>query len=81
MIFCPNETGLLDNWWMILNIFLQASGLSLNCGKTTLIGINVEEDALHTTACNLGCKVETLPFSYLGIPFGGTIERKSFGTR
>lgn len=71
IIFCPNQEGMLSNWWMVINIFLLDSSLSLNLKKTALIGINVEEEILRSTYSVYGCRVEEFPFSYLGIPLGG----------
>lgn len=49
IIFCPNEPGMIDRWWMFLDIFLKASGLTLNL-RRTLIWLHVEEVLLQTMA-------------------------------
>lgn len=79
-MICPNDHGILENWWMVLDIFLKASELSLNLDKTSLIGIHVAEDILQNMASRLGCKVEKLPVSYLGIPLGEILRRILFGS-
>ncbi|MDV3193947.1 MAG: reverse transcriptase domain-containing protein [Sweet potato little leaf phytoplasma] len=43
IIFCPDEGDLLQNWWDVLHMFMEGSGLSLNKRKTSLIGLNVEQ--------------------------------------
>ena len=42
--------GNLRAWWSIVNLFLLRSGLSLNACKTSLIGINISDDVVVSSA-------------------------------
>ena len=46
--------------------------------KTVLSGINLGNDVLSRMAGKLGCKMEKLPFLYLGLPLGGYPRQKLF---
>lgn len=78
IIFYPNDDIMLENWWAVVKIFLLASGLYLILTKTSFIGINMEEKVLMAKAYAMGCRMEKLPFSNLGIPLGGNFRIKSF---
>jgi hypothetical protein len=56
----------------ILQAFSSSTGLRVNYHKTTLVPINIDTD--HATALTnaFECKVQTLPFAYLGLPLGTT---------
>lgn len=69
-IFCSWCDENLRAWWSIVNLFLLGSGLSLNASKTSLIGINLSDDKVASSASAflLGCKSDKLPFIYSGSP-------------
>ncbi|KAH1040657.1 hypothetical protein J1N35_042400 [Gossypium stocksii] len=46
------------------------SGLSINFLKSCKVGFGVEEEFLFRIAAICKCKIEFLPFNYLGIPLG-----------
>ena len=52
----------------------------VNWDKSVLCDINLEEDVV-TTAVSLKCKVEHLPFIYLGLPLGSYPKKLLFGNR
>lgn len=52
----------------ILIAFAKLSGLKINFSKSELIPLNIEESFGVFLANILGCKVITLPITYLGIP-------------
>lgn len=55
----------------ILKIFSMVSGLKINMGKSTFLGINLDEDFIFYLAANMGCSVGSWPIKYLGLPLGG----------
>ncbi|GKV46692.1 hypothetical protein SLEP1_g53669 [Rubroshorea leprosula] len=55
----------------ILRWFKIISGLKINFSKSTLYGINIEENWLNMAASTLNSKCGQLPFLYLGLPVGG----------
>jgi hypothetical protein len=56
----------------ILQIFSSSTSLKVNYHKTTLVPINIDYDHSTALANTFECKVETLPFAYLGLPLGTT---------
>lgn len=69
IILCPANSDFLGRWWDILNLLMAGAGMSLNLAKTSLVGINVDEDFLNQCAANLGCRLEKLPHKLSGISF------------
>lgn len=78
LIFCHNDFEMLRSWWEIMTLVLTSAGLSLNLGKTSLIGINIDDNVVIDWANELQCRPESLPINYLGFPLGGNHHRKSF---
>lgn len=46
------------------------SGLKINFAKSRLIGIDMESEIIEEWAYVIGCKNDSLPNSYLGLPLG-----------
>ena len=68
LFFCDaNETQIL-NIKVIIFCFEAVSGLRINFFKSETIGVRVNENRLAMLADIFGCKVGSLPFSYLGLP-------------
>lgn len=68
IIFCVAEKEQVKNAVAILRCFEAISGLKVNLGKSELIGVAVEESFLQYLARIMGCRVGSLPTSYLGLP-------------
>ena len=77
VIFCPPNIDYLLNIKKTLITFQLASGLKVNFHKSSIHGIHVQESWLHEAAQSLLCKVGGFPFTYLGLPIGGTSSRIS----
>lgn len=56
----------------------MVSGLRINIRKSTVIGINVDEDILKGLAEEIGCSTRRLPLIYRGLPVGGNPRLKQF---
>ncbi|XP_026438246.1 uncharacterized protein LOC113336785 [Papaver somniferum] len=69
IFFFDNKKEELHNIFYALHYFEFITGLKVNTSKTRLIGIGYAPD-LSTWAVELGCAIDTLPFLYLGMPFG-----------
>jgi hypothetical protein len=54
----------------MLHTFSSSTGLNVNYHKTTLVPINTDSCYAYLLANAFGCKVESLPFTYLGLPLG-----------
>ncbi|RHN49937.1 putative RNA-directed DNA polymerase [Medicago truncatula] len=58
--------------------FESLSGLKVTFSKSQLVGVNVERSWLLEAAKVLNCRVDALPFVYLGLPICGNARRLSF---
>ncbi|XP_076934067.1 uncharacterized protein LOC143600194 [Bidens hawaiensis] len=59
----------------LLRIFYLCSGLQINIHKSVLFGLGVRDSEVSSMASLFGCKVGNLPFVYLGIKVGATMNR------
>ncbi|PNX58080.1 ribonuclease H, partial [Trifolium pratense] len=62
----------------LLVLFETMSGLKVNFNKSMLVGVNIPESWLCEASSALCCKVEKIPFIYLGLPIGGDSRRLGF---
>ncbi|KAJ9565551.1 LOW QUALITY PROTEIN: hypothetical protein OSB04_001517 [Centaurea solstitialis] len=69
-----NESN-VRNLMKILNCFHLASGLKINWNKSTLNGTGISTFDLSRTARDIGCKVGSTPFRYLGLPIGENMHK------
>jgi hypothetical protein len=70
----------VDNLWAlkaILRGFEMASGLKVNFWKSCLVGVNVSNEFLAMASDFLNCRIENLPFKYLGLPVGANSRLSS----
>ena len=69
LLFCRADQEQLAHLSWLLMWFESISGLRINLNKSEIISVGsiAEADSL---ALDLGCKVGTLPSSYLGLPLG-----------
>ncbi|KAL4386887.1 hypothetical protein GQ457_09G026990 [Hibiscus cannabinus] len=72
IVFCEASMTKIKNIVRILRGFEIAAGLKLNLSKTSLLGVNVDENALNSWAEAIKCKSEKLPSKYLGLPLGSS---------
>jgi hypothetical protein len=68
----PADVAQLNRLKDILRLFSTSTGLQVNYHKTTIVPINIDTDHAQALAQSFGCKVESLPFTYLGLPLGTT---------
>ncbi|KAL8497179.1 hypothetical protein ACS0TY_020751 [Phlomoides rotata] len=69
-----------ENAWVMrrtLRIMKLLSGLKINLDKCSVMGINIDEGRIQVIAEILGCRVGSLPFSYLGIRVSSNHKRLS----
>jgi len=59
----------------LLESFAQSTGLRVNYNKSCLVPLNLFDNKAHLLAGAFGCKIESLPFTYLGLPLGTTKPR------
>ncbi|XP_050233348.1 uncharacterized protein LOC126681836 [Mercurialis annua] len=68
ILYVPNDIKQLRNLTHILRCFELISGLTINFHKITIMGINISEIELLEDAQVVGCRVESFPIKYLGLP-------------
>ena len=59
----------------LLESFDQSTGLRVNYMKSCLVPLDLSHDKARQLAGVFGCKLETLPFTYLGLSLGTTKPR------
>jgi hypothetical protein len=59
----------------LLESFSQSTGLRVNYRKSCLVPLNLSSERAQQLAGVFGCKLESLPFTYLGLPMGTTKPR------
>jgi hypothetical protein len=72
LMIMPVDLTQLLNLKEILGNFSASTSLHVNYNKTTLVPINIDLAHANSLAATFGCKVESLPFTYLGLPLGTT---------
>jgi hypothetical protein len=68
-----------DQLWHLRGVFIwfqAVSGLKINMGKSELVPIGQVPNVVEL-ANILGCRVSTLPFSYLGLPLGAPYKNQA----
>ena len=59
------------NLTFVLGLFGMITRLLVNFHKSTVIGVYTNDQMIHNEVNFLGCKVESFPFRYLGLPLTG----------
>lgn len=80
IFFCDHCKEEVLGYRAILRCFKLVSGLRINLGKSTLIGVGLESSEVGEWASEVGCGEGKLPFLYLGLPVGGNPRLKKFWT-
>ena len=72
LIIMPAEADQLLHLQNLLETFATSTGLKVNFSKSSLLPINVDDEKATLLAETIGCKVGSMPFTYLGLPVGTT---------
>jgi hypothetical protein len=59
----------------LLESFAQSTGLRVNYAKSCLVPLNLSDEKAGILAGVFGCKIQGMPFTYLGLPMGTTKPR------
>jgi len=76
LIFCGAQDEQIRHLRCIFLCFEAASGLRINLGKSEIVPIGAVED-VEGLAHLLGCRVASLPMTYLGLPLGASYKSVS----
>ena len=72
LLVLPADLGQVLAVKSLLQKFSVSTGLKINYHKSTMVPINVDSAQMEILANGFGCKVESPPFTYLGLPMGTT---------
>jgi hypothetical protein len=59
----------------LLESFAQSTGLRVNYTKSCMVPLNLSDEKARILAGVFGCKIQGMPFTYLGLPMGTTKPR------
>ena len=59
----------------LLQSFSDSTELKINYAKSSMVPLNIIDDHAEMLAQTFGCRLATLPFTYLGLPLGTTKPR------
>ncbi|XP_071688252.1 uncharacterized protein [Rutidosis leptorrhynchoides] len=65
----------LRNLFKLLKCFEKTSGLKVNYLKSILYGVGVGKCEVENLAKSFGCNAGSFPFTYLGLPVGGRMNK------
>lgn len=69
LLFISHETEQLLNF-RLLKCFSIMTGLSINFHKSSLVGWGTNSEWIAQMSKIIGCKSESVPLKYLGLPLG-----------
>jgi hypothetical protein len=72
LILLPADAAQVQRLRQLLDDFADATGLKINYNKSTMVPINVSSTTSNELQALLGCKLETFPQTYLGLPLSTT---------
>jgi hypothetical protein len=72
LIIMPADAKQLFTLKCLLHTFANSIGLEVNFNKSYIVPINVLKEKVEIMAGTLGCLVQTMPFTYMGLPLGST---------
>lgn len=78
LLFCKDKKEMLKILFETIKAFQWLSEMKINWEKSSLSGVNIEDQRDEQTAKNLNCKAEKLPILYLGLPLGGNPKNADF---
>ena len=68
--FVELEEVSFKNLLIIVAMFCSVSGLKINMGKSTILGMGVDDEIVTSIAHLVDCEVGLWPTKYLGMPLG-----------
>ena len=71
LFFMEANPNVFLNYLKLVEVFGSVSGLRVNLTRSTLLGINTNEEMLQNLASILGCGIGVWLIKYLGLPLGG----------
>jgi hypothetical protein len=72
LIIMLEEARQLFTFECLLHTFAVSTGLKVNFNKCYIVPLKVVEQKVNILVGTLGCLVESLTFTYLGLPLGTT---------
>ena len=76
IVFCDNDCEQIVNLKCLLIWFQAVSGLRINLPKSSILPVGHFDNVQILTGV-LGCKIESLPTTYLGLPLGAKFKENA----
>lgn len=61
-----------------MNCFERITGLKMSMEKSKVASLNMSDEEVNMITQQLGCKQESWPLKYLGLPLGGNPKSIEF---
>jgi hypothetical protein len=68
LIFLHSSSEAVAQAKHVLDLFEEATGLSINYHKTTFLPLAITDDTAITLATSFGTSISSFPQTYLGLP-------------
>ena len=78
IFFHSDDVGKFHNLLKVVDFFCAVSGLKINLRKSSIVGINFQDQKLIDLASSVGCEIGNWPLKYLGLPLGGNPKKADF---
>ncbi|XP_077223402.1 uncharacterized protein LOC143857014 [Tasmannia lanceolata] len=75
LCFIEDDEKSIANLKRVFRWFKVCSGMKINFAKGSIAGIKIEHSLVEHYARRIGCGVEVLPITYLGLPLGDRIGK------
>lgn len=81
LIVLKGDLGDVQSLKEVLSLFSDATGLSINYHKSTMVPLHMEPEILQQCIDTLGCRLESFPQNYLGLPLSASkLPASAFNT-
>lgn len=76
LIICKDSATQIRYLQCLIRCFEAVYGFKVNLSKSSMFGVGAVEN-IDALAANLGCRVDTLPTTYLALPLGAPYKNKA----
>lgn len=80
LIICKNSCNPMRHLWCVIRCFEVVSRLHVNLYKSRIFGVGQVSNLRRLTKV-IGCQVDSLPTSYLGLPLSSCFKCKEVGEK
>lgn len=81
LLFCNADEDQIKNLVSILQCFEAVSSLKINFSKSVILGVSTGDISLYHFANIPGCRIDSFPSTYLGLPLASAGYQNLSGTQ